>query len=762
MRHQVLHTVVLFQLFLFTAFSQSGSLAGVVRNSSDLPLSSAHVAIPALHRGVTSDGQGRFYFEALPTGSLELRITHIGYRTEKLTLFIQPGKLGRIDIVLTESSIDFGSVTVVSTRSEEMIREIPQPVFMMTSEQLLRSPAIGVADALDSHAGVSLIRDGAWGSDVNIRGLGRDNTVLLIDGARIETASNLAAGLSLVDVSDVDRIELIRGAASTLYGSGATGGVVNIITKSGGYGDGVRLGAALSSSYASADNRASGAVSINAGAERWYARIHGSLRRAEDVRTPAGQLKDSRFRDGALSTSMGVRLGDDHELTASYQFVSANDVGIPGGASLPLHATARYPSLQREFISFGYVVQKIIPGLSRLSFRYIRQQIDREVEIRPGATLTLRPSAEHVMDAVQVQSNWSIGTTHRLTAGIDVWQREYTGRRLREMSSISTVVAEAPLPDATFRSIGFYGQDELYVAALDLRATLGLRADIINVWNKNSWDILYIERDGVRDNAPQQRSLRWTATDEHDLSWSAHGGLLYTVSEYLDITCNIARSFRAPSLEERYQFIELGGAVYIGDPALVAEKGTFIDIGARIRHERFTLAANVFSNFMRDLVVDEQALDTLYVKRNIGRARLYGLECTAEYNPFAKLLFYGTASWVRGENTGDNSDLPGIPPFILRIGARHPIVEALHADITAVVTADQDRLAVGENRTPGSAVFNFAMRSNTLRFGNIGVNIYAGVENLFDRAWRRHLSTLRGMIRLEPGRNLFFRLRFVF
>jgi hemoglobin/transferrin/lactoferrin receptor protein len=763
MLHRSFHPLALMLLqlvFPSLVCAMGGGLTGRVVDESGSAIHGAHVSLPALQRGSVTDERGRFFLAGLPDGEYALRFSHVGYRVLERLVIVANGENAALpDIRLESVPVDIGEVSVLGTRSDELLRNVPFPVSVAVGEQLLRTPAISVADALDAQPGVALVRDGAWGTDISIRGLGRSNVVSIVDGARIETATNLAAGLSLVDLSDVDRIEVIRGAASMLYGGGATGGVVNISTAPGRYSERFRIGGSLSSGYTSVNNGGNGTLTLDAGADHWYARLHGRLRSADDARTPEGRLRDSRFHDRSMSASAGTRLWEGHEITARYQLTQARDVGIPGGASFPLTASARYPTEERELLTVAYSAPMLLPGVQNFSVRYVRQLIARDAEIVPNQTTVLRPSAKHTMDGVQMQAGWLPGGEHRIIAGVDAWQRSYTGRRIRELKARNTIIADLPLPDATFRSAGVYVQDVMRLFDGATRASIGARADLVDVWNTQAFDLLYTEVNGVRNTAPPNRVLRWREAEYSEVSWSAHAGVVQRLTTAIDATLNLARSWRAPALEERYQYIELGGATYIGDPALRAEKGTCVDVGLRVRTEQFSATANAFLNEMRDLVVDAQRLDTLYVKENVGEARLYGFELASEYSPTPGATAYLGFSFVRGEDIGSGGNLPSIAPATLRMGLRFSAFDAVHGDVRLTVTDDQGYVAAGEKTTPGSGVVDLYLRGNTLRVAGLGVQVFAGIENLFDRPYRRHLSTLRGLVNLEPGRNLFARLR---
>lgn len=758
---------VFFSLLLLLPFlsysltAQTTRISGVVVGQDGRPLPGAHVAVRGTALGTTAGTDGRFHLDLTIAPPVTLRATHLGHAAVTLVLENRNAASENLVLTLPELALDMGAVMVTATRIDDLLRDVALPVSIVNGAGLRRTSAVSLPDALETEPGIALIRDGIWGTDVSIRGLGRSNVVTLVDGARIETATNLAAGLSMIDIHDIDRVEVIRGAASTLYGTGATGGVVNVVSGEGRFSDRPRLHGSFGSGYSSVNDGGSGSLALEASDLRWFLRLRGSMRGARDAQTPAGMLRDSRFHDRSVSANAGVRLAASHELRARYQRFDATDVGIPGGASFPEFASARYPDEQREMMQVEYRGLQLGAGLDRLSLRLTHQRIDRNTEIVPNPSAVLRPSAEHTMNAATLQGDWTLGA-HRLIAGMDAWQREYDGRRLREVKATNTVIADLPLPNARFRSVGAFVQDEWALADERLRLSFGARADQIHVENDEAYDLLWIEVNGTRNTQPPNRKLLWPAASSDDVSWSAYAGALYALLPRVDLTLNAARAYRAPSLEERFQFIELGGATYLGDVALEAEKSSSLDLGMRLRGERVSITANAFLNMMDDLVVDARRSDTLYVKENVGEARLYGMELSAAYHAFEMLTLHAQLAAVRGRDTGSDRDLPQVPPLTLRAGIRIPFSGIGSVEFLLDAASDQDRVAAGEDRTPGYALYHLRLRGEHIRLGGVSVALSGGIDNLFDRAWRRHLSTLRGLHVLEPGRNVFVRLQMLF
>ena len=753
-------------LILFTyvniLFAQTGSLTGSVSDSAtNQKLVGVNIAVNESYFNTTTNLSGNFVINKIPTGNYTLTISHIGYKTEHIYVQIKPGENTNLKWELSTSPIYTGEVKVTSTRYEKLEREVALPMAVVNSKTIDAGSFISVSDALKNEPGVAIAKDGSWGTHVSIRGLSRNNIVTLVDGNRIETSNNLAAGLSMIDINDIERVEIIKGGTSTLYGTGATGGVVNIQTKKGYYNDSFKIGGSVLSGFNSVNNGATGNILLNAGAENWFVKLGGSMRSAQNTETPEGTLENSQFRDNNISAMLGFIPFENHELNVSYQNFNASDVGIPGGKTFPTTATATYPTEERELISTEYKINSLSKNLANASVKYFHQTLKREVLLIPNANVKMTPGADHIIDGIQFQTNWLFGTKHWMVTGVDAWQREYKGHREKYIKSTKTIIGDLSIPNSIYKSIGFYAQDEFRLIENKLNLTFGGRFDQINITSDEARNPQYIIVDGVRnDSPPSNPQASFAASDVNNNSWSANFGVLYSVITNVDLTLNLARTFRSPNLEERFQYIDLGGDIYLGNPDLKPEQGYFFDAGIRIWNYNFTLKGNVFYNGFKDLVIDKEIItDSLFVKNNVGQARLYGFDFSLEYNFYKKMVGYFSLAYVRGEDTENDLDLPEIPPFNGRIGLRTKLSNLLSVDFVASIFAEQNMVASGEETTPGYATFDFFANTQPIDLSITKIELFAGVENILDKAYRNHLATNRGLIRLEPGRNFFLKVK---
>ena len=744
-------------------YAQSISLKGkIIDQNENLPVANAHISISGIHL-TTSNSSGDFYFHNLQAGTYSIKISHLNYKTEEITLNAYSDT--SIVVYLKPKSFLLKEITVTSSKYEQNIDDLSYSASIVTKDKISEVPSTSVPELLQDEPGITIERDGIWGADVSIRGLSRSNIVTLVDGDRIETATDLSARLSMIDENDIERIEVIKGAASTLYGSGATGGIINVITKSGNYQDKFYLNGTYYGGYNSVNNYFSNGLTMYSGAENWTAKVTATARKADNVYTPVGILQNSQFSDYSVSSSLQFKTFSNQEAKFEYQQFKAQDVGISGAYPLFTNiATVTYPVETRRLISGEYWFNNISETLSKLSFKYFHQYVFRDVENIPYVTqvvpgtngqptkqvsvLEVDPQANHNTDSFQSQANFTFSKSNFLIAGVDFWKRSYVGQRSKYqkiqmlnpstdsvLQTINATIVDKPLPDARFNSAGVYAQDEIHLLNDKMDITLGSRYDFIWISNDEAYTPLYQITNGVINYSPSGQVLQWDAQKDQNKSYTYSLGALYSLARSLDLTFNAAHSFRSPSLEERYQYITLGNVISLGNPKLEPEKGYFLDAGLRVHQDNFKMGVSVFSNFMTDLVSQIQSSPDTLAMINVGKAFLYGFDVDADYNPSGSLIFYGKISYVRGRDTKDETDLSEIAPLNGIIGVKYNVLSHAEMDLFAVVYDAQNRVAPSELPTPGYAYYNIYINSERYRVSGFDLSISTGVENIFNKEY---------------------------
>jgi hemoglobin/transferrin/lactoferrin receptor protein len=739
----------------------------ILDDNTNLPVPDVTVTLTDLQIATTSDSAGLFYFNISPA-SYNLSFSHIGYKSFNTKTDFSKDTPPYL-FIMHSAIITYGEVTVTSTRFEQPIRDVPLPMEVVNKDYILNTTSVSVPDAIQNQPGIAIARDGIWGTDISIRGLGRQNIVTLVDGNRIETASNHAATLSLVDIYDIDKIEIIKGGISSLYGTGAEGGIVNITTKTGTYSDRLSLSGNLTTGFNSVNQGGAGYLNLMSSSSNWYAKLSGTLRSARNTKTPDGTLLNSQYNDDNLSAAFGIKPTDDQELLLKYQRFHGEDIGIPGGKAFPTIASVKYLLAERDMYSAEYKFTDLLPSLTNLSIKYFYQDIKRDVQLiaKPNdtTTQTLTPSADHSTWGTQLSSTWQLNSLNHLSAGVDVWQRTFTGFRETKVDTSSstikstTIIGDYPVPNSKYLSSGIFAQDEAAFLDNRLKVNFGGRYDLIKVTNDDALNHVYIIRNGRIIHPLHDLLSSFYANTAHDQSWSGNLGLLYSVFNDVDVTFNLAHAFRSPVQEERFQYINLGGNIYLGNPILKPEQGNFLDLGIRIWKPDYTIKGNIFLNNIKDLVIDQHDTANIYRKANVGKARLYGYDFGFEYNIWKTLVTYGSLSYVRGEDLLNNANLPQITPLNGRFGIRFPICNYLNTDISSTLFAKQTNLGVGEIATPGYVSFDFHLSTNLINWNFFHFRLLGGVENILNKSYQEFLSTNRGIIKSEPGRDFFLKLQ---
>jgi len=226
-----LFTIILF-FCAVTLYAQQGILNGKV-TSGGQPLKAATLLLKKTNAKTTSGKEGDYELTHLAAGNFELQVSAVGYTTWRQTIEIIADSTLTIDIELREKSDDLNEVVVTGTMKEVRKLDSPIPVEVYTPAFFRKNPTPNLFEAVGSINGVrpQLNCNICNTGDIHINGLEGAYTMILIDGMPIISSLSTVYGLSGIPNSLVDHIEVVKGPASSLYGSEAMGGVINVITK---------------------------------------------------------------------------------------------------------------------------------------------------------------------------------------------------------------------------------------------------------------------------------------------------------------------------------------------------------------------------------------------------------------------------------------------------------------------------------------------------------------------------------------------------
>jgi iron complex outermembrane receptor protein len=206
------------------------TLSGRVADSSGTALSDVRVRVLELGRATTTDAEGKFTLAQVPSGTYEVAFSRIGYAPAVQRVTVGTEDIA-LDVAMRASAVELPEVQVTASPNATTALTSPQPTSVLAGDNLRVAQAPSLGETLNGLAGVHSINEGpAIGKPV-IRGLSSSRVLVLDNGQRIETQGWGDEHSPNVETADAERIEVIRGPASVLYGSDALGGVINVVKR---------------------------------------------------------------------------------------------------------------------------------------------------------------------------------------------------------------------------------------------------------------------------------------------------------------------------------------------------------------------------------------------------------------------------------------------------------------------------------------------------------------------------------------------------
>ncbi|MGD9597053.1 MAG: TonB-dependent receptor [Steroidobacteraceae bacterium] len=477
--------------------------------------------------------------------------------------------------VLAQVPLDEAVVT--ATRTQVPLAEVTAPYFVIDRATIERSLATDIGELLRTHAGVELARSGGPGQPTSLftRGTDSNHTVVLIDGVRVNPGTIGSPALQNIAPETVQRIEVVKGPRSTLYGSDAIGGVINVITHAAaarglaGYASGARY-----------DTHAAG---IDGG---WRIGDAGGLgfgidwRESAGFPTRTGATDDRGFENLTFNAAADYAPAETLSLRAR-AWRAAGNVGYATTVFDPVTFASSLAPVDQDFENASYALESLWQPRARIDVRAALTRIEDRIDQQQNNAGAATPPYDFLRTArngLELQTNLRLRASNELTLGA-LLAREDTASL-----SYGARYAERTRVDQ------FFVQDRHSQGRHSLVAALGL-----------------VDHEAFGSEA----------------TWNAEYG--YTFPAATRVTLAAGRAFRAPDSTDRYG--------YGGNPDLAPEVSRQVELGIRQPiGARHSLYANAWRNDIDDLV--EFVFDPVTFNgrnENVGRARISGVELGYAY-----------------------------------------------------------------------------------------------------------------------------------
>ena len=307
---------------------QTGTLAGhVIDAESGQPVGWTTVVIEGLERARMSDVEGYFFFANVPPGAHVLQSLHVGYHEARFKVEVVAGDTTHVDLVIGHESLHMETI-VVEGEAEPALAPLQEPEVVFSGSKLRQNLSRTIAETIDYEPGIAQRSMGPAPARPVLRGLGGDRLLVIEDGERTGDLSGTSSDHAVaIEPMTTERIEVVRGPRTLLYGSNALAGVVNVVR---GYVPSEQpngFGGTVTYQGESVNRGLSGGLTLEQPLGPLALRFDSSLRNADDIATPHGKLANTDIRTGNASVGLSLVRPWGHVGASGSLYNS--DYGIP-------------------------------------------------------------------------------------------------------------------------------------------------------------------------------------------------------------------------------------------------------------------------------------------------------------------------------------------------------------------------------------------------------------------------------------------------
>lgn len=766
------------------------SLSGsVINKQSRETLPGAVLFFPDLKTGTVTDANGKFEIKNLPKIKTLVQVKMLGYKN--YVKQVNLAEVQKLEIEMEESAVEADEVIVTGTSHATEIKKNPVPMVLIDPKYLTQNTATNIIDAMIKIPGLSAVSTGPNISKPYIRGLGFNRILTLFDGVRQDGQQWGDEHGIEVDQYLIDRIEVIKGPASLIYGSDALAGVVNLIPANPAP-EGTIKGSVLGN-YQTNNKQVAGSFALSGNTNGFVWGFRASHKQAAAYQNKYdGRVWGTKYNETDANAYLGLNKswGYSHLNFTLYD----NQQEVPDGARDS--SSRKFVKQITEQDTFRPIVTN--DELNSYAIAAIHQRVQH---------YRVYSSSNFILGKSKLGVNLGFQQSHRREfahplspdiAGLNLLLSTYTYDfkfYLPEMKGWETTLGvngmfqqnknnsatEFVIPDYHSLDAGPFAFTKKTFGKLDISG--GIRYDVRAFVS----DSFFTKRDAATGfntqtapNPSDSGVVKQFDYYQHTFSgMSGSLGATYNFNEKIGLKANVARGYRSPNIAEiSARGVHPGtGFEQLGNSNFKPEFSLQEDIGLFFSSEHISGSVEVFNNIISNYIYNEKLQsisggDSIYIqngnpypvfKFRQTTAQLYGGEISFDIHPHPLdwLHFENTASLLYATNLGGNGVtvtdstryLPYIPPFHtnseLRADLKKKIAcfSSIYIKLGLQYYADQNRFykAYGtETKTPGYVLLDAALGANVVnKAGRTLFTINIAGTNLTDAAYQSNMSRLK-------------------
>ncbi len=716
-----------------TLFAQSFSFSGKVKaKGSNDPLIGANVYFKGTTIGTATNAEGQFNLRNVKPGDYEVIVSYSGYHRIMEDIEIKSADI-IVNFEMQESDKTLGEVVVTGTGTRHHLKNAPVQTELIGNKLVKAVSAPGFADLMLNVSPSFDFNPGNMGAMMTLNGLGNDYILVLVDGKRMYGDIGGQNDINRINLDDIEKIEVVKGASSSLYGSEAIAGVINVITKK-----------SKRKVYAETNNRFSeygtkqynNKLGFNLG--RFSSLTTYSIKESDGWQLSQYEIDDDMDNDDpsddvlVKTDAKQVNAYDDYTFSQRLDFAATNKLSLYALASkyekdVMVPTTVKKYGYHYNDFSYSagakYLINKkdyITVDFNSDQYKYYYKYNQDDISSKSGKVL--HEKNEKVLNTKQKREDlnlkyiFKINKAHQFTVG-----GEYVNESLESDGRLAGSRESA----STFSG---FAQDEIKLV----------------------------------DNLSLVAGVRYVKHKEFGNAFTPKLSALYKLNDF-NFRGTYAKGFKAPTIKELYYRYEKRGSLYLGNTDLDPQKSNYYSFSVEYIISKLSLSLSAYQNKIDDMIAYKTVTSTLEdiadgVKKtrkhfNIGEAKSTGIDFLFNVKVGGGFTLGGGYSYVDAKNEMEDIDLEGVAENYANFRVLYDKNwkdYSLNVNLTGRI--QDDKFYDGE---PDAEAYNLWKLTTAHRFSTRGASLEltVGVDNIFDyvddNPYGSHYGTL------NPGRTVF-------
>jgi outer membrane receptor protein involved in Fe transport len=749
---------LLLALALQVAPATQVPIAGVVRDTTGAPIVAALIIVDGSNGQAVTGTDGRFVLPVRSAGPLVLIVRAAGFAEWRRTITTSPTT--ELEVVLAPAGV-LETLTVTPARSEMRLGDVPASMSVLTRQQIQQSPAVLADDVLRKLPSFSLFRRTSsiaahpTAQGVSLRGIGPSGvsrTLVLLDGIPFNDPFGGWVYWSRIPLEQADRVEVVDGASSSLYGNYALGGVVNIVSAPAtprtlsvkaqygslnsrnleGLGSHVRgrLGVTVDAGLFQTDGYAPvvesnpagvaerGRVDNNVSLDTARVNVRLDLRASDRLR---GVVRAGYFQEERDNGKHSTFTGDSEENDTKWTSASA-------GVTLRLS--------DRSEVEGTFSL-----GVGTLRSNFLA--VPASTPPRNIGRMTLNQRVPTTSYSGMVQWRTSAGDRHVVTIGGD-WRWVDGDSEEDALDAVTgTTVTLRRVSGGTQRGLGAFAQ-HIFTATSALTITTGVRVDGWKNYDAHNHEHTVATGAPTANHNPALPS-------RNDTVFSPRIAAIYRVADRVSLWGNVGTGFRAPTLNELYRQFRVGTVLTLANNQLGPERLRGGELGIQITPLRAlawrtTWFDNRITDPVSNVTLSAAGANVTQQRQNLGGTRVSGIQTSAEYRVGSAWRFSGAYIHQRSRVTDNPANvalvgkaLPQVPRHRGSVQVSFSDPRFFTASVEVLTMSRQFDDDLNTRAVPGitaAGLPKYTVVSVSLaRTITRRLELFGGVQNLFDREY---------------------------